>query len=86
MIPEEEKDCLAEPGIPAMPQQSSGKLRGEPNAIIPKTGWWHSPAKPNGDARHYFEAGRRFPDIHGTDYGSVIWGCDPNEQPEPPKG
>ena len=63
----------------------AARLRAEPNDLIPKTGWWHSQAKPNGQALHYFEAGQRFPDWHTTSYGSVIWGFNPNEQKEPPK-
>ncbi len=63
----------------------TGRLRAEPNDLVPKTGWWHSQAKPNGQALHYFEAGQRFPDWHTTQYGSVIWGFDPDEQKEPPK-
>ena len=84
-IPEEEKEYLAE-NSPAPEQRAlDRKLRGEPNEIIPKTGWWHSQAKPNGQALHYFEVGQHFPDIHTTNYGSVIWGYDPGEQKEPPK-
>ena len=63
----------------------TGRLRAEPNDLVPKTGWWHSQAKPNGQALHYFEAGQHFPDWHTTHYGSVIWGFDPDEQKEPPK-
>lgn len=62
-----------------------GRLRADPNDLVTKTGWWHSQAKPNGQALHYFEAGQRFPEWHTTQYGSVIWGFDPNEQKEPPK-
>ncbi len=64
---------------------SSGRLRGQPNEVVPKTGWWHSPAKPNGEYAHWFEAGQRFPDIHSTSYGNVIWGYEPQEQAAPPK-
>ena len=74
-----ESDSVAE--TPA----TTSRLRAEPNELVPKTGWWHSQAKPNGQALHYFEAGQRFPDWHTTHYGSVIWGYDPNEQKEPPK-
>lgn len=66
-------------------QPPSDRTRAEPNELVPKTGWWHSPAKPKGQALHYFEAGQRFPDIRSTNYGSVIWGYDSNEQKQPPK-
>ena len=69
----------------AQAHSPSGRLRAEPNDLVPKTGWWHSTAKPNGQALHYFEAGQHFPDWHTTHYGSVIWGYDPDEQKEPPK-
>ena len=64
---------------------AGGRLRAEPKDIVPKTGWWHSPAKPNGQYLHYFEQGQHFPDTHTTSYGSVIWGFDPNEQKDPPQ-
>lgn len=50
-----------------------GRLRGEPNEVVPKTGWWESPAKPGGQALHYFEAGQRFPDVRVTHCGGVVW-------------
>ena len=85
-IPEEEKEYLAEVAPTQADQPlTTARLRAEPNEIVPKTGWWHSSAKPNGQALHYFEAGQRFPDIHTTNYGSVIWGYDPNEQKAAPK-
>lgn len=65
--------------------QPTDRLRAEPNDLVPKTGWWHSQAKPNGQYLHWFEAGQRFPDWHSTNYGSVIWGFNPDEQKEPPK-
>jgi len=67
------------------PDSTVGRLRGLPNEVIPKTGWWHSPAKPNEQYLHWFEAGQHFPDIHSTSYGSVGWGYDPDEQKESPK-
>ena len=82
MLPDAYEDLpLAE----AAARPPTGRLRAEPNALVPKTGWWHSTAKPNGQALHYFEAGQRFPDWHTTNYGSVIWGYDPDEQKEPPR-
>jgi Immunity protein 72/Immunity protein 71 len=84
IIPEEEKEYLAE-AAPEAPRPPTGRLRAEPNDLVPKTGWWHSTAKPNGQYLHYFEAGQRFPDWHTTHYGSVIWGFDPDEQKEPPR-
>ena len=63
----------------------TGRLRAERNEIVPKTGWWHSIARPNGQALHYFEAGQRFPDWQFTKTGEVIWDFDPNQQQPPPK-
>ena len=84
VIPEAEKEYLleAQPQLPAPP---TGRLRAERNEIVPKTGWWHSIARPNGRALHYFEAGQRFPDWQFTKTGAVIWDFDPNQQPPPPK-
>lgn len=81
-IPEEEKEYLAEVETPSA---HPSRIRGLPEEVVPKTGWWHSPAKPNGEYTQWFEAGQRFPDIHSTSYGNVIWGYDPQEQAAPPK-
>ena len=75
---------LREEGI-ASPHAPTGRLRAERNEIVPKTGWWHSIARPNGQALHYFEAGQRFPDWQFTKTGAVIWDFDPNQQKAPPK-
>jgi hypothetical protein len=84
-IPEEEKLYFVEsPAIQASPPPTA-RLRAEPNTLVPKSGWWHSLAKPNGQYLHWFEQGQHFPDTQSTDYGSVIWGFDPDEQKEPPK-
>lgn len=62
----------------------SGRLKGYPNEVVPKTGWWGTPALKEG-AWRYFEQGEHFPPNHTTSYGSVIWGYDPTQQPAPPK-
>ena len=62
-----------------------GRLRGLRNELVPKTGWWHSLARPNGQALHYFEAGQHFPDWQFTTIGEVIWDFDPDKQAPPPK-
>ena len=67
------------------PSSNLGRLRGLRNEIVPKTGWWHSLARPNGQALHYFEAGQRFPDWQFTQTGEVIWDFDPDTQAPPPK-
>ena len=78
-IPEEENDYLAE-AVQEAPRPNHGRLRGLRNEIVPKTGWWHSIARPNGQALHYFEAGQHFPDWQFTTTGEVIWDYDPNQQ------
>ena len=75
---------LRDEGI-ASPHAPTGRLRGLRNELVPKTGWWHSLARPNGQALHYFEAGQRFPDWQFTKTGAVIWDFDPDQQPPPPK-
>lgn len=74
---------LRDEGV-ASPHPNHGRLRAERNEIVPKTGWWHSIARPNGQALHYFEAGQRFPDWQYTKTGEVIWDFDPDQQPPPP--
>ena len=67
------------------PGPDHGRLRGLRNEIVPKTGWWHSLARPSGQALHYFEAGQHFPDWQFTTTGEVIWDFDPDKQAPPPK-
>lgn len=61
-----------------------GRLKGYPNEVVPKTGWWGTPALKE-DAWRYFKQGEHFPATHTTSYGSVIWSYDPTQQQEPPK-
>ena len=75
---------LRDEGV-ASPRPDHGRLRAERNEIVPKTGWWHSIARPNGQTLHYFEAGQHFPDWQYTKTGEVIWDFDPNQQKAPPK-
>ena len=82
MLPDAYEDLPPEETIASA---DHGRLRGLRNEIVPKTGWWHSLARPNGQALHYFEAGQRFPDWQFTKTGEVIWDFDPNQQQPPPK-
>ena len=83
-IPEEEQEYLAE-AAPEGPGPDHSRLRGLRNELVPKTGWWHSLARPSGQALHYFEAGQHFPDWQFTTTGEVIWDFDPDKQAPPPK-
>ena len=75
---------LRDEGV-ASPRPDHGRLRALRNEIVPKTGWWHSIARPNGEYSHYFEAGQHFPDWQFTKTGEIIWSYDPNQQKAPPK-
>ena len=81
MLPDAYEDLPDETATPP----DHGRLRGLRNEIVPKTGWWHSLARPNGQALHYFEAGQHFPDWQFTTTGEVIWDFDPDKQAPPPK-
>lgn len=48
-------------------------LRCLPSELVPKTGWWWTPALSETDGRRHFQEGEHFPDIAQTDYGDVIW-------------
>jgi hypothetical protein len=68
----EEIDHLAE--------SARQRIRCEPGSVVPKTGWWHSPAFQGKQALHYFEAGARFPDVKATEWGAVFWQYEPDRQ------
>jgi hypothetical protein len=55
-------------------------LRALPKEVVPKTGWWHTPALKADQSRRYFKEGERFPDIDVTQWGSVIWYFDSDKQ------
>ena len=82
MLPDAYEDLPPEETVTSA---NHGRLRAERNELVPKTGWWHSIARPNGQALHYFEAGQRFPDWQFTKTGEIIWGYDPDQQPPSPK-
>ena len=73
---------LRDEGV-ASPRPDHGRLRGLPNEIVPKTGWWSTPAL-NAGASRYFEEGQLFPPTKTSNYGNVIWDYDPTQQPPPP--
>ena len=60
-------------------QVASTRLKGMPGEVVPKTGWWISPALGE-QGRCYFKAGGRFPDVKSTDWGLVIWSYNPADQ------
>ena len=64
------------------PDPNAGRLRGEPGEVVSKTGWWHTLAIKGEQGLRHFEQGERFPDTKITEWGSVIWGFDPERQPK----
>ena len=62
------------------PHPDHGRLRGLPNEIVPKTGWWWSPAFTGTDALRHFNQGEHFPPIETTNYGGVFWYYDVDRQ------
>ena len=76
-IPEEEAEYLAPPPV-ALP--GSERIKGHANEIVPRTGWWTTPALQGNDARRFFAQGEPFPDIQHTAYGEVIWTWDADKQ------
>jgi hypothetical protein len=56
------------------------RIRCEPASMVPKTGWWHSPAIQGEGALRYFEAGTRFPELSATEWGAVFWQFEPDRQ------
>ena len=64
------------------PNAESGRLRGLPNEIVPKTGWWWSPAFNGADALRHFNQGEYFPSTETTAYGGVFWYYEADRQPK----
>ncbi|PMS13652.1 hypothetical protein C0Z18_32335 [Trinickia dabaoshanensis] len=58
----------------------SSRLKGMPGDVVPKSGWWVSPALGGEQGRRYFKAGEMFPGIKSTDWGLVIWSHNPSDQ------
>ena len=57
-----------------------GRLRGLPNELVPKTGWWWSPAFTGTNALRHFNQGEHFPSTETTGYGGVFWYYDADRQ------
>ena len=58
----------------------NGRLRGLPNEMVLKTGWWWSPAFTGTDALRHFNQGEHFPSTETTNYGGVFWYYDADRQ------
>jgi hypothetical protein len=59
---------------------SGQRIRCEPGSVVPKTGWWHSPAIQGEGALRYFEAGTKFPELSAIEWGAVFWQYEPDHQ------
>lgn len=54
------------------PEQVSAAVKRVPaGQPVPRSGWWHTPAKAN--SRRHFKQGDLFPKIEGSDYGDTFW-------------
>ena len=78
IIPEKEAEYLAQAA--STPHQE--RLRVLPNELVPKTGWWWSPAFTGADALRHFSQGEHFPSTETTNYGGVFWYYDADRQPK----
>ena len=63
-------------------QSVSGRLRALPNEIVPRTGWWWSPAFTGTEALRHFNQGEHFPSTETTGYGGVFWYYEADRQPK----
>jgi hypothetical protein len=80
-IPEEETQYLAPPLAASVVSPHPGEpLRAVPGDIVPKTGWWHTPALQGEAGSRYFKEGERFPDRQLSSWGKIIWTYDPERQ------
>lgn len=73
-IPDEFEDDT--PRIAQDPEQ----IRCLPGDIVPRSGWWHSPALPGEQGSRYFDQGSAFPETRTTEWGAVFWYYDTQRQ------
>lgn len=80
------KDCIewcpVAPRADAEPASlvSRTRLKGRPGEVVPRSGWWISPALGSEQGRRYFSAGEKFPDIESTSGGRVIWSYNADDR------
>ncbi|HDR9240689.1 TPA: pentapeptide repeat-containing protein [Burkholderia vietnamiensis] len=80
------KDCIewcpVAPRADAEPASlvSRTRLKGRPGEVVPRSGWWISPALGSEQGRRYFSAGEKFPDIESTSWGRVIWSYNADDR------
>jgi hypothetical protein len=56
------------------------QIRCLPGTIVPRSGWWHSPAFQGEQGFRYFKEGARFPVDSVTEWGMVFWYYDAQRQ------
>jgi hypothetical protein len=62
------------------PVDTADRLRCEPGDIVPRSGWWNSPALSGEQSLQFFEQGAKFPDTRKTEWGAVIWYYETDRQ------
>jgi hypothetical protein len=62
------------------PMSDADKMRCLPGAIVPRSGWWHSPAFQGEQGFRYFKQGSKFPVDSTTEWGVVFWYYDAQRQ------
>ena len=62
------------------PMNTTEALRRLPGEIVPRSGWWHSPALMSEQhGRRHFQQGSRFPGTTTTEWGAVFWYFDSSQ-------
>jgi len=56
------------------------RIRCLPGELVPRSGWWHSPAFPGEQGLRHFVQGSNFPDTISTEWGAVFWYFDASRQ------
>jgi hypothetical protein len=62
------------------PMPDSDEIQCLPGAMVPRSGWWHSPAFQGEQGFRYFKQGSKFPVDSTTEWGMVFWYYDPQRQ------
>lgn len=60
--------------------ETDHNIRCTPNEIVPRSGWWHSPALRGDQGFRYFERGSTFPEVRTTEWGTVLWYYEADRQ------
>lgn len=66
-------------------RESQDRIRCQPGDLVPRSGWWQTPALDGERSSQFFEQGEKFPEIETTEWGAVLWYFEPSLDNKSPK-